>query len=115
MHGPLKIGCIFTCNENNPVRLIYLYNVLRWQREVSRSQANTCYPILLLLGYVVAQLVEVLRYKLEGRWFDFRWCHWNFSLALSFRPHYGPGVDSASNRNGYQDYFRGVGVKTAGA
>jgi len=36
-------------------------------------------------------------------------------LALSFRPHYGPGVDSASNRNGYQDYFRGVGVKTAGA
>jgi len=26
---------------------------------------------------------------------------------------YGPGVDSASNRNEYQEYF--VGVKTAGA
>jgi len=31
----------------------------------------------------------------------------------SFRSHYGPGVDSASNRNDYQEYF--LGVKTAGA
>ena len=23
----------------------------------------------------------------------------------SFRPHYGPGVDSASNRNEYREYF----------
>jgi hypothetical protein len=30
-----------------------------------------------------------------------------------FRSHYGPGVDSASNRNEYQEYF--LGVKTAGA
>jgi len=27
--------------------------------------------------------------------------------------HYGPGVDSACNRNEYQEYF--VGVKAAGA
>ena len=26
-------------------------------------------------------LVKVLRYKSEGRWFDSRWCHWNFSLT----------------------------------
>jgi len=32
-------------------------------------------------GHVVAQLVEALRYKLEGRGFDSRWCHWNFSLT----------------------------------
>ena len=25
----------------------------------------------------------------------------------SFRSHYGPGVDSASNRNEYQEYFLG--------
>jgi len=31
--------------------------------------------------YAVAQLVEALRYKPEGRGFDFRWCHWNFSLT----------------------------------
>jgi hypothetical protein len=28
-----------------------------------------------------------------------------FSLTRSFRPHYGPMVDSASNRNEYQEYF----------
>ena len=50
----------------------------------------------------MAQLVEALRYKPEGRGFD-----WNFSLTYSFWPHYGPGVDSASNRNEYQEYFLG--------
>ena len=32
-------------------------------------------------GYDATQLVETLRYMLEGRWFDFRWCHWHFSLT----------------------------------
>ena len=31
----------------------------------------------------------------------------------SFQSHYGPGADSASNRNEYQEYF--LGVKAAGA
>jgi hypothetical protein len=31
----------------------------------------------------------------------------------SFRSHYGPGVDSASNRIEYQEHF--LGVKAAGA
>ena len=31
----------------------------------------------------------------------------------SFRSHYGPGVDSASNRNEYQEHF--LGIKAAGA
>jgi len=50
----------------------------------------------------------VLRYKSEGRWFDSRWCHWNFSLTYSFQSHYGSGVDSASNWNEYQEHFLGV-------
>ena len=29
-------------------------------------------------------------------------------IIKSFRSHYGPGVDSASNRNEYQEYFLGV-------
>ena len=29
-------------------------------------------------GSVVA---KVLRYESEGRWFNSRWCHWNFSLT----------------------------------
>ena len=32
-------------------------------------------------GHAVAHLVQALRYKPEGRGFDFRWCHWNFSLT----------------------------------
>jgi hypothetical protein len=55
----------------------------------------------------VAHLDEALRYKPEGRGFDSRWCHWNFSLTYSFRPHCGPGVDSAANKNEYQEYFLG--------
>jgi len=56
-------------------------------------------------GHVVEQLVEALHYKPQGREFDSRWYHWKFSLTWSFRPHSGHGVDSASNRNEYQEYF----------
>jgi len=36
-----------------------------------------------------------------------------FIDVKTFRSHYGPGVDSASNRNEFQVYF--LGVKAAGA
>jgi hypothetical protein len=61
----------------------------------------------------VAQLVEALRNNPEGRGFDSRWSHWNFSVTKYFRSHCGPGVDSASDRNEYQESF--LVVKTAGA
>jgi hypothetical protein len=57
------------------------------------------------MGHAVAQMVEALRYQPEGRGFDSQWCHWNFSLTKSLRPHYVPGVDSASSRNEYQEYL----------
>ena len=50
-------------------------------------------------------MAKVLCYKSEGRCFDPSWCHWNFSLTKSFRSHYVPGVDSASNRNEYQEHL----------
>ena len=40
-------------------------------------------------------------------------CHWNVSLTQSFGPHYGPGVDSGSKINEYQEFF--LWVKAAGA
>jgi len=64
--------------------------------------------IVVVGGGGVGLVVVVVRYNPEGCGFDSRWCHWNFSLTQSFRPHYGPGVHSASNRNGYQEYFLGV-------
>ena len=60
----------------------------------------------------MAQLVEALCCKPEGRGLDSRWCHWNFSSTQSFQLQYGPGVDSASNRNEHQEYF--LEVKAAG-
>jgi len=61
-----------------------------------------------------SKVVKVLRYKSEGCSFDPSWCHWNFFFDIkSFRSHYGPGVDSASNRNEYQEFI--LGVKVAGA
>jgi hypothetical protein len=65
-----------------------------------------------ILGACGGTVVEALRYKPEVRGIDSRWCHWNF-LLTSFRPQYDPGVDSASNRNEYQEHF--LGVKAAGA
>jgi len=44
----------------------------------------------------VAQFVETLYYKMEGRGFDFQWCHWNFSVTKFFWPHHDHGFDSAS-------------------
>ena len=58
-------------------------------------------------------MVKGLCYNSEGRWFDSRWCRWNFSLKFSFRSHYGLGVDSASNRNEYQENFLGVNATGA--
>jgi len=34
-------------------------------------------------------------------------------VTYSFQSHYGPGVDSASNRNEYQLYFLGVNAASA--
>ena len=76
-----------------------------------------CYNIHVLYGSVVGTSV--------AQWL--RCCATNRKVAgsipdgvsgyfidiKSFRSHYGPGIDSASNRNEYQEYS--LGVKAAGA
>jgi len=47
---------------------------------VTRTRLNDTFYVH-CSGHAVAQLVEALRYKSEGRGFDSRWCHWNFSLT----------------------------------
>jgi hypothetical protein len=61
--------------------------------------------VLLSTGAHSNQVVEALCYKLEGHWVNTQRCHWNFSLTESFCPCYGPQVNSASNRNEFQEYF----------
>ena len=36
---------------------------------------------ILALGHAVAQLLEILLYKPEGRGFDSQWGHWDSSLV----------------------------------
>jgi hypothetical protein len=62
------------------------------------------------LLHAVAQMVEAPYYKPR---FRIPMMSRNFSLIKSFRPHYGPGVNLAPNRNEYQEYF--LRAKEAGA
>jgi hypothetical protein len=39
------------------------------------------YPSRNVRGYMVAQLVEALRYKPKCRGFNSRWSNWNFSVT----------------------------------
>ena len=62
------------------------------------------------MGYRGSTMVKVLCYKagsipagVSGFFIDIK----------SFRTHFGPGVDSDSNRNEHQEYF--LGVKADGA
>jgi hypothetical protein len=44
------------------------------------EQPFLCLQRLYWSGHAVAQLVEALCYKPEGRGFDSRWCQWKFFL-----------------------------------
>ena len=48
---------------------------------VKHYEEMPVFYVKVLYMAVVAQLFEALCYKLEGRGFDSRWCHWNFSLT----------------------------------
>ena len=72
-------------------------------------------PFFLTLFMWNLGLGEALCYKPEGREFDSRLCHRNFSLTLYIRPNCDTRVDLASNRNEYQEYFlRGKGGRCVG-
>jgi hypothetical protein len=53
-------------------------------------------------GARIAQFIEPLRYKPEGRGLDFRWHYWDF-FSLNFDC--VPGVYTASNKNSIRDTF----------
>ena len=72
------------------------YSSVRVGTHVDTIEKKKNIYIYIYMGRV---MVKALRYKPAGRGFDSQWCHWNFSVTLPFRSHFGPGVDSASNRN----------------
>ena len=74
---------------------------------------HTFYLIHCLLGTAVAQWLRccVTSQKVAGS--IPAGVNGFFVHTKSFQSHYDPGVDSASNRNEYQEYF--LRVKVAGA
>ena len=87
----LQISCILT----------FVFFTIRDQTMSQLIQSISSQPISICFSLIS------LRYKSEGSGFDYRWCRWNFSSTKSFWLHYGPGVDSASNRNYHHKYFLG--------
>ena len=61
LHCLVEKGHLQMLGEKNPRQKISLLRVLDGDRG--------------------GTVVKVLCYKSEGRWFDSRWCHWNFSLT----------------------------------
>jgi len=55
----------------------------------------------------MAYLGEALHFKPKCREFESRWHYWKYSLTNFFRPHCGPGVDTASEINKCQGCLLG--------
>ena len=58
-------------------------------------------------------MIKALGHKREGRGFNSPMVSLEFFIYIILPAAVDPGVDSASNRNEYQEYF--LGVKAAGA
>ena len=92
---------------------LYIANCTWHQTEQRDALIKNYFNLLYLVWDRSSTMVKELCYKSEGRWFDPSSCQWILIDIRSFRSHYGPGVDLASNRNEYQQHF--LGVKAAGA
>jgi len=62
--------------EGNTIICMYLVMVdlLKHKQDVE---------LVLFCLYLLSTVVKVLCYKSEGRWFDPKWCHWNFSFTYN--------------------------------
>ena len=64
------------------LHIVYSHRAALFVSLVDADDDTTfCPPVITTRGHAVAHLVEALRYKPEGRRFDSRWYHWNFSLT----------------------------------
>ena len=73
------------------------------EQQQASSQRNLLLITSMLFWFVNRKVAGSIPAGVSGFFIDIK----------SFRSHYGPGVDSASKRNEYQEYF--LGVKAAGA
>jgi hypothetical protein len=63
------------------------------------------FQLVHVLWWCRLRQTEAAHCKPEGHGFNSQWCDWNSSLTWTFWSHYGPGVESDSNRTEYKEYF----------
>jgi hypothetical protein len=80
----LRTTLLMTTGAPSPVQKIVHQRGIVRNIEV-RSCSQLCYGKAMSITYSGGgrggTVVKALCYKSEGRWFDSRWCHWNFSLT----------------------------------
>jgi hypothetical protein len=72
IYSAQPVMLLITCKRSN--------QLLARTKRIKYTRSFPCY-MFRRWGHAVAQLVEALSYKSEGREFDSRWCHWNFLLT----------------------------------
>ena len=78
---PIAIEILYLLNILPYRNLHYLPSLHYLSKPAELIRRNIMGVLHKLLRHVVVQLVEALCYKLEGRGFNSRLCHWNFSLT----------------------------------
>ena len=68
-----------SCHSNTIIVVSIVYLARTANLPVTSQLIALRLSTSLFTGHAVEQLVEALRYNPEGRGFDSRWCHWNFS------------------------------------
>ena len=97
-----RLCCVVVCDlETSRIGALYIYDIssLRVKgifavgndkcdlsKEIAYCASSTTTSLFCITTCIGgkgggAQLVEALRYKSEGRGFDYLWCYWNFSLT----------------------------------
>jgi hypothetical protein len=91
--------------STGPYRVWHLMRVINWKRCESKRPSSVFGEVTIgmgarvsVVGWDIALQAGRSRVRFPMRSLDFF-----FQLTYSFQPHYGPGVDSSSNRNEYQE------------
>ena len=88
---PLTTGTTEQClPEKQKKKKLYWYDItytlsqimLKYNAGFTWEQGKTYFGLYIIylyiyMGHALAQLVEAMRYKSEGRGFDSRWCQWH--------------------------------------
>ena len=82
------------CSYNKSQRDALISQIYLWNRTIHLSDGGTRWRSWLRRCATSRKVAGSIPHGVTGI------LHWQ-----SFRPHYGPGVDSPSNRNEYQEYF----------